>query len=145
MAHYRRQLIVPYTAAEMYDLAADVEGYPAFLEGWRAVRVVATAGDTRTVEQVLGLGPLTWRFRSCATGERPKRLQIRSSAQPFRHLQIDWTLRDRAEGGAEVGFEADCALRSARVDRLAANLLEASFGRTVDAFERRARHLYGPR
>jgi coenzyme Q-binding protein COQ10 len=144
MSHYTRRLIVPYSAADMYDLAADVEHYPDFLDGWRAVRVLATHGDTRTVEQVLGFGPLRWRFRSYASGDPPRRLQIRSEEAPFRRLWIDWQLRDLPSGGAEVMFEATCELRSSQVDRLASSLLEASFSHTVDAFERRARTLYGP-
>jgi coenzyme Q-binding protein COQ10 len=145
MGHHARRLIVPYAAEEMYNLVADVERYPDFLDGWRAVRVLATDGDTRTVEQVLGFGPLKWRFRSYASGDPPRRLVIQTSEAPFRQLRIDWQLCDRAAGGAEVVFDATCELRSARIDRLASRLLEASFGHTVDAFERRARHLYGAR
>lgn len=145
MGHYARRLIVPYAAAEMYDLAADVERYPEFLDGWRAVRVLSTDGDTRTVEQVLGFGPLKWRFRSYASGDPPRRLLIRSGEAPFRQLEIDWQLRDLEQGGAEVAFKAVCELRSSKVDRLASGLLEASFSHTVDAFERRARQLFGSR
>lgn len=144
MARYTERLTVPYSAEQMFDLAADVESYPLFLNGWRAVRVLRVDDGTRLVEQVLGMGPLKWRFRSHATARRPCWLEIRSDERPFQCLAITWRFAGLPEGGAEVDFAALAELRSRRVSALAADFLDAGFNHTVSAFERRARALYGP-
>lgn len=143
MNRYSERLVVPYSTAQMFELAADVERYPLFLDGWRAVRVLREQDGVRLVEQVLGMGPLKWTFRSRATAEPPDRLEIASDEAPFRQLQIDWRFRDLGGAGSEVDFSALTELRSRAISKLASDFLTHSFDRTVSAFERRAHALYG--
>ncbi len=128
----------------MFDLAADVERYPRFLRGWRAVRVVGRKADRElTVEQIVGLGPLRWRFCSRALLRRPEYLHIQSTDRPFERLQIDWRFADRPDNGCRLEFNAVCALRQSAVEALAADFLDRSFGDIVSTFEQRAHRLYG--
>jgi coenzyme Q-binding protein COQ10 len=128
----------------MFDLAADVERYPQFLRGWRAVRIIGRdAVDGLMVEQVVGLGPLHWRFFSSALLHRPGHLCIRSTGRPFDRLQIDWRFADCPDNGCTVDFGAICALRQSAIEALASRFLDTSFGDIVSTFEQRAQSLYG--
>ena len=145
MSRHTGRLLLPYSAAQMFDLAADVERYPEFVDGWREARVVAEADGVRTVLQELGIGPLRWRFLSQARGERPHWLVIEASEAPFRRLHIRWDFRDHPPTGCAVDFSATAELRSARLQAMASMFLERSFQRTVDAFRQRARAMHGAR
>jgi coenzyme Q-binding protein COQ10 len=144
MNHYSERLIVPFSTTQMFDLASDVESYPLFLDGWRAVRVVREEDGVRLVKQVLGMGPLKWTFHSRAAAARPDWLEIASDEAPFRRLQIDWRFRELPGAGSEVDFSAVTELRSRTASKLASDVLTHGFDRTVAAFERRAHALYGP-
>ncbi len=138
----RRRL--PFTAEQLYDLAADVARYPAFLPHWRAARVVWRDGDAFESEQVVGLGPLGWRFRARAEGHRPDRLRIRSGDSPFRSLDIEWRFAPAGDGRSIVGFQARWAFRSVAIEALAGPAVEPAIAHALDAFHHRAGRLYGP-
>jgi coenzyme Q-binding protein COQ10 len=145
MRHYSTTRDVAYSAEQMFDLVARVERYPEFLHGWRAVRVIGRdERDALIVEQIVGLGPLRWRFASRALHRRPHQLRIGSTDSPFERLEIDWRFAALSDDRCTITFEAICALRSSAVEALAADFLDASFGDIVFAFERRARKLYSP-
>lgn len=150
MRQYQTTRAVPYSAEQMFDLAADVERYPQFLRGWQAVRILDRNADTLAVQQIVGLGPLRWRFASRALLQRPERLRISSTERPFEQLEIEWAFAEQTDtmqpgSGCTVAFGAICALRSATVEALASDFLDASFGDIVSAFEQRARQLYSVR
>jgi len=143
MRHYAAERVLLYTAGELYDLVADVERYPEFLPWWLGARVRRRDGDTRQVDQLLGLGPLRWRFSSTAAGRRPDWLRITSDARPFRRLDIRWDFEAESEVRCTVKFQTRYAFRSALWDRLFHSMLDEAIGKTLDAFGDRAQRLYG--
>lgn len=104
------------SAAEAFDLVADVEAYPGFLPWCRAARVVATGPGWREVDNHFRAFGMDFRFRSraespAAPPDQPHRLDILSEDGPFRRLAIDWRFLDQA-GGCRVEARYHLALRS---------------------------------
>lgn len=143
MRHYAAERSLPYTAGELYDLVADVERYPEFLPWWLGARVRRRDDETRQVDQLLGLGPLRWRFPSTAVGRRPDWLRITAEARPFRALEIRWRFESDSELRCTVEFETRYAFRSPLWDMLFHSMLDEAIARTLDAFTERAARLYG--
>ncbi len=141
MPAFSKHMTLPYTAEQAFSLAADIERYPDFVPGYRAVRVRRESADVLKVEQTVGFGPASWRIASEAHLEPPSRLTILSRDWPFSTFMVEWRFRSIAQG-SQVSVQA---------------VLEAGFGaralimplwplmteRAVDAFLKEARVRYG--
>ena len=137
MQKYRKLARLPYAAEQVFELLLDVESYPEFVPGWHSVLIRQRGGNTLSVEQVLRIGPLSWRFTSTATFERPTRITIESTAAPFQRLVLDWRIKSTA-GGSVVELDVACAFRSARLERLSRTMTPVMTDGIIAAFERRA-------
>ncbi|MHB1828993.1 MAG: SRPBCC family protein, partial [Steroidobacteraceae bacterium] len=72
---------MPDERSALFDVAADVEGYPLFLPGWIDARIVRRAGEQCEAVQTIGLGPMRLRFRTQALLRRPERIDITSDLE----------------------------------------------------------------
>lgn len=136
-------MYLPYRAAEVFDLVADVERYPEFVPGWREARVRCLEAGHLTAEQVVTLGPLEWRFTSDAKLDRPRTMAIHSVDAPFGQLDIRWTFEGLGDAGCAIVFRADYDLGTGTLRRLVAASLERRLLAVVNAFEKRAHMLCG--
>jgi len=134
---------LPWDAAKMFDLVADIERYHEFLPLWTQARITRRAGDTLFVTQGIEFGLLHLEFESRAELQRPERLRVSSTAGPFRSLLIDWRFAPVAGSGCEVTLSVTVEMRSVLLEAGSGRLLD---GLTRDIFTRfhdRAQLLYG--
>jgi coenzyme Q-binding protein COQ10 len=138
---------VPFSAAQMYAVVADVERYPEFLPLCEDLHVRSReqhqAATVLTATMSVGYHALRESFTSRVT-LRPEanEIDVAYLDGPFSHLDNRWRFRDTASG-SEIHFYIDYAFAS----RMLAMVMGAVFDRAVrkytDAFEARARQLYG--
>ena len=150
MPTHRETRVLPYSAAEMYDLVADVESYPKFLP-WNAaarIRSRRREGDHEVMEADLVISFKVFRERF---GSRvvlrpgPRRIETEYIDGPFRHMRSTWEFRDRPEGGSTVDFFVDFEFRNAILQGIIGVVFNEAMQRVVRAFERRAAELHGVR
>ena len=137
----RREL--PYSAAEMFDLVADIEAYPQFLPWCLAARISRREGDVVYADLIIGFRMMRERYSSCVRFERPRRIDVSYTEGPFRHLENHWLFEPAPGGGCVVDFRLDFEFKSRLLSRLMAPLFHEAVRRMVAAFEARARRLYG--
>ena len=127
-----------YPIGFLFELVTDIEAYPLYMPGWRAVRVLTRTPGRAVVEQIVSLGGVRVRFRSTADADPPHRLEIRSNDPPFRYYRVVWrfTPDGPAETIVQAGFEV--AFRSRTLERIAAPVMPIMLERVITAFERRA-------
>jgi len=142
MQKYTRQSRLPYTVEGLFELVLDVERYPEFVPGWEGVRILERNSNTFRVAQTFAIGPLTWQFTSLATYERPTRITIRSTEQPFQHLTLDWHFRPVPDG-CIIELDVMCTFRAASLDRWSKSMTPIMSDGIITAFERRAHHQLG--
>jgi coenzyme Q-binding protein COQ10 len=144
MHRHAEQRLLPYTREQVYSVVSDVERYPEFVPGWRAVRIVRRAGEMAHVEQAIGLGAFRFQFESRAIFIAPSSVSIETDKGPFRAFALNWRFEPEALLACRVHFELAFQMRSLLFDRAAA----ATFGdvarQVVNAFEERIRRLHGP-
>ena len=133
---------LPYGLEQLFDIAADIERYPAFMRGWREVRLVSRTDAGAIVDQVIGLGPLTLSFRTTARFQRPTRIDIGSSDPAFRSFAMQWVFARADEHTSTATVSADIALRARWLDVAAQPLLPGLITDVAEAFTRRVRHRY---
>jgi len=143
MSRVECERLLQYRQSDVFDLVADVERYPEFLPGWRSARILERSGDRLLVEQELGLGALSWRFRTRAHFERPERITVETDEAPFDHMHQLWRFEATSPGTTRVSLRIDYGLRGALLAAIVSRMFDAGFRQTLAAFERRARQVIG--
>jgi coenzyme Q-binding protein COQ10 len=142
---------VAFTPRQMFDLVADVERYPQFLplcEGL-TVRKRERAGDKEILiaDMTVGYKALRETFTSRVTLD-PAALAMHAGSVPeypsgpFRRLENRWTFSP-APGGCDVRFFISYEFKSLMLQALVGGLFDRVFRRYTQAFEERARAVYG--
>ena len=145
---------LPYSAAQIFDLVADVARYPEFLPWTAAARIrsrrpAAGRGETAEVMEadlVISFKVFRERFGSRVTLLPAEgRIETEYLDGPFRYLQSSWDVEDLPEGGCSVRFHVDFEFRNAMLQKVIGVVFDEAMRRVVGAFERRAAALYGAR
>jgi len=134
---------LPYTAAQMFDLVADVARYGEFLPWVVATRVRSNSDTEMVADMLVGFKSLREKFTSKVIKERPRRIEVIYVDGPMRDLDNIWHFRDLPEGGCEVDFCVDFSFRNKMFEMLAGQYFDRAFRKMVAAFEERAHALYG--
>lgn len=135
---------VPYSAAQMFDLVADVEQYPHFLPWCAALRVIDRQPDALTADMVVAYKVFRERFRSqVSLDPSAKRIDVTYVDGPFRNLTNRWRFADRPGGGSVIEFEISFEFRNIFLQATAQAVFDKAFARMADAFVRRADAVYG--
>jgi coenzyme Q-binding protein COQ10 len=139
--------VLPYTAAQMYDLVADVARYPEFLPWTAAARIRSReprAGhEVMLADLVISFKVFRERFGSrVVLWPDEHRIATEYLDGPFKHMQSNWRFRDTDEG-VEVSFDVDFEFRNRILQGAAGMFFYEAMQRIVRAFERRAQSLYG--
>lgn len=149
MTTHAETRLLPYTAAQMYDLVADVARYPEFLP-WTAAARVRSVDDRGEFKEMLADLEISFKlFRESFSSrvrlwEGARRIETSYLTGPFKRMDSVWRFRDVA-GGCEVSFETDFEFRNRLLQAAAGVFFHEAMRQVVRAFERRAQALYGAR
>ncbi len=150
MPTHRETKDLPWTAAEMYDLVADVASYPQFLPWTSAARIrsrhIHEDHEVMEADLVISFKVFRERFGSrVVLYPDRRRIETEYIDGPFRHMRSTWEFRERPQGGCKVEFFVDFEFRNAILQGIIGVVFNEAMQRVVRAFERRAADLYGPR
>ena len=136
---------VAFTSRQMFDLVADVENYPKFFPLCEALRVKSRAPDGRSLvaEMDVGYSAIRETITSRVTLD-PASLTVAADLVkgPFRKLENRWRFTE-APGGCDVHFAIDYEFSSFMLQMVVGAVFEQAFRRCTEAFETRAREVYG--
>src|SRR3974390_1746732 len=107
MAELIERRHLPYTPAQLFDLAADVARYPEFAPGISGARVYRRAEDKIWTEMLVGTGLLRKRFSTVAALERPHRIVVSSYDPIFERFGQQWAFAPAPQGGTDVEYRVD--------------------------------------
>lgn len=138
---------LPYTAAQMYDLVADVGMYPEFLPWTAAARIRRTddKGDHTLMDAdlVISFKVFRERFTSRVTlWPDDMRIDTEYLDGPFRHMQSNWRFEEM-DNGCKVHFHVDFEFRNRVLQGIIGVVFNEAMQRVVRAFEKRAEALHG--
>ncbi len=139
----------PYSAAQMFELVADVEKYPEFLPWCVALRILnrnlEEDGGALVAEMIVAYKVFREKFKSEVLLDRTgKRIDVYYLDGPFERLHNNWRFVDKPEGGSIVEFHIEFEFRSFILQTTAKAVFEKAFLKMSDAFIRRAEDVYGP-
>lgn len=147
MPRHAETKVLPYSAAQMYDLVADVASYPKFLPWTAAARIRSRtpieAGEVMEADLVISFKVFRERFGSRVTLLPGSQTILTEYIDgPFRHLKSVWRFCDLETGGCEVSFEVDFEFKNAILAGIIGLVFNEAMSRVVRAFEDRAAKLY---
>jgi len=142
MPGHKETRLLPYTAAQMFDLVADVASYPQFLPWVSAIRIRSNSETEMLADMIVGFKSLKETFTSRVVKERPGHIHIDYIDGPLRYLNNDWRFHDEADG-VRVDFSVDFAFKNRIFEMLAGQMFDRALRKMIGAFEARAAELYG--
>ncbi len=143
MRNVSRSALVPYSAAQMYALVADVRAYPEFLP--RCTGATLHHQDEQLIEASLEfqLSSLKKTFRTRNRVNPGLSMDIRMVDGPFRHLSGGWTFEQLGADGSKVSLSLEFEFANAITDSLFGRYIEDTCNTLIDSFIRRADDIYG--
>ncbi|OSP55252.1 type II toxin-antitoxin system RatA family toxin [Pseudoruegeria sp. SK021] len=148
MPTHSEKRTLPYSAAQMYGLVADVASYPKFLPWCAAARIRGRTpidnGEVLEADLVISFKVFRERFGSRVTlWPQTHQIDTEYLDGPFRYMKSTWAFVDREDGGCEVDFFVDFEFRNRILQGVIGVVFNEAMQRVVRAFEARAEALYG--
>lgn len=110
---YEFTRVVPLSVERAYQLAADVEKYPAFIPSVKSARIISEEGNVKTVEIVFHHSMLSVRHVGRATFVENQQIEIRQIEGLGKNLLLTWKF-EPAEASTKISlvldFESDSRL-----------------------------------
>ena len=139
---------VAHSPEQMFALVADVEKYPEFLPLCEALTVKSRKERDGKVLLVANMTVGYKAIRETFTTqvllkETELAIDVQYIDGPFRYLENRWRFLPSGEGGCEVDFFIDYEFKSRMLGMLMGAMFERAFAMFTDAFEKRAKTIYG--
>lgn len=132
----------------MYALVADIERYPEFLPMCTGLTILTRKtgcdGEDLTARMSVGYKSIAEHFTSHVI-LKPAVPSVAASYLdgPFKRLDNRWRFFDEAGGGSRVDFSITYELKSIFLQLTVGALFDQAFRKFAEAFEDRARKVYG--
>jgi len=142
---------VKHSAADMFDLVADVERYPQFVPLCRSLKVRKRISEPEGIEVLVADMTIAYKFiretfASRVTLDRPNlHILVEYLEGPFSTLENRWTFHPTGAQSCIVEFFIAYEFKSRTLGLVMGTMFDAAFRRFATAFERRADRIYAQR
>jgi coenzyme Q-binding protein COQ10 len=149
MPQFSTKRRVQHSAADMFDLVADVERYPEFVPLCQSLKVrKRTSGsdgkDVIVADMTIAYKLIRETFTSRVTLDRKNfEILVEYLEGPFQRMNNRWNFRSAGDHACDVEFFIVYEFRSRTLGLLMGAVFDAAFRRFAAAFERRADQVYG--
>src|SRR5262249_54769287 len=148
MPQFSTSRTVRHSAADMFDLVADVEHYPEFVPLCRSLKVRERIPQPEGVEVLIADMGVAYKFvretfTSRVTLDRPNlHILVEYLEGPFSRMENRWSFHATGERNCDVEFFISYDFKSRALGLLMGSVFELAFRRFAQAFERRADLVY---
>jgi coenzyme Q-binding protein COQ10 len=142
---------VGYPWADLFNRVLDVKSYPEFVPRCRKVRLLSRRmtepGVTIIVSRMtVGFSAFEVSYANRTTADRVgRRVSIEALDGPLRFLNAVWRFEPRDEDHTQLHFLVNYEFSNPLLAAVASRVFGAMFGEILNAFERRAAHLFSDR
>lgn len=149
MSRIDRSALLPHSAEKLFNLVADIERYPSFLNGCVTAEVLAQqprqAGHPEIVTARLGLSRvgLSHSFVTRNTMTPHECITLALVDGPFEYFDGQWVFKALAPDACKVALTLNFRLRSGLINAAAGKLFDRVALDLVDSVVARAGTIYG--
>ena len=142
MRKVSRSALVPYSAAQMYELVKDVENYPSFLPWCTGATIHSRDADVIDASLELQRSSIKKSFRTLNTLHPGVAMDLKLIGGPFKHLAGGWQFEQLGNDGSKVSLDLAFEFESMVTDTLFGPYFEQTCNSLVDSFTQRANDIY---
>jgi ribosome-associated toxin RatA of RatAB toxin-antitoxin module len=143
MPQVRRSALLPYSAAQVFDLVGDIERYPDFLPWCSHAHIVSNGGGEVVAELTIMKGRISERFTTRNVMTYPDSIELHLVQGPFKRLAGMWRFTALTALGSKVELELDFEMSGSLIQKTLGIIFAHAAGTMVDAFCSRARAVDG--
>ena len=143
MTTIHRSAIVPYRAAQMFNLVADIPSYPLFLPWCGGARIVSTQGNEVTAAIDIAYAGVHKSFSTRNVLHPEQSIDIHLLKGPFSHLRGFWQFKPLDEQACKISLDLEFEVANIMVSLVLTPVFTTIANQLVDGFHRRAVQLYG--
>ena len=143
MTVIERSALLPHAVEQVFDLVADIERYPEFLEGCVGAEIHERGDETVTATLKLSRAGISHGFTTRNTMQRPKRIELTLVDGPFDTFSGQWVFRALGEAACKTSLRLHFELASGLAGVAAGKLFDRVALDLVDAVVRRANQELG--
>jgi ribosome-associated toxin RatA of RatAB toxin-antitoxin module len=143
MKKVERSALLPYAAADMFDLVNDIQSYPEFLP-WCSQAEVLEQNEQQVIARLeFAKGGLKHSFTTRNQLNRPHRMQVDLVDGPFKHLVGYWEFWELEAHACKIVMELDFEFSTPMLDILVSPFFSLAIESMVSAFSERAQVVHG--
>ncbi|WP_394129018.1 SRPBCC family protein [Shewanella maritima] len=142
MPKISKNVLVRFSALEMYNLVNDVESYHEFLPGCVGGKVIEFDGKTMVASVDVSKAGIRKTFTTRNQVVEAKSISLALENGPFKYLQGHWTFTELAEDACKVEFDLDFEFSNPLADVAFGRVFRELMGSMVTAFTDRAKVIY---
>jgi len=143
MHKVQRSVLVPYSAAQMFDLVADVEKYPEFMPWCGGAEVQSRTEHGMQASIMISFAGMKQRFTTRNTHHHPDRIDLELVDGPFSMLVGHWQFQALADDACKVLFTLEYAFSSRPLEMVVGPVFNRIATSFIDSFTKRAQAVYG--
>ena len=145
MQRVLKSVLVPYSAARMFDLVDRVERYPQFLPWCGGSQVIEEHAGGKTARIDIDYHGIKLHFTTDNANHPPESIVITLKSGPFRRLHGEWRFVAIGASACRVEFELAWEFATDLLERAVGPVFGHIANTFIDAFVRRAESLYALR
>lgn len=142
MAEVRKQVLIEFTPAQMFELVDKVEDYPLFLPWCGGGHVMARDERITRARLDINYHGIKSHFTTENVKEYPRHMLIRLVEGPFTQLDGDWTFSPLGETACKVEFRLHYVFSSKLIEKVVGPVFSHIANTFVDSFVKRAGQVY---
>jgi ribosome-associated toxin RatA of RatAB toxin-antitoxin module len=142
MQRVLKSVLVPYSAARMFELVDLVARYPEFLPWCGGAHVIGERADGKTARLDIDYHGIKAHFTTDNVNRAPESIVVTLRDGPFRHLHGEWRFHALSPDACKVEFELAYEFATHLLEAVVGPVFSHIANTFIDAFVRRAEAVY---
>lgn len=138
-----RSSIMPYSAAQIYQLVADIESYPEFLNWCAQVEVHEQDADSVVATMKVAYSAIKLNWKTHNTNLENQSIKMQLLEGPFSEFEGQWKFDALGDSGCKVSLDMNFSFSDSVMSKLIGKVFESIMSAQINAFEDRAKQIYG--
>ncbi len=143
MTVIERSALLSHSAEKIFDLVADIERYPEFLEGCVGANILERREDTVTARLRLSKAGISHGFTTRNILQRPQCMTLTLVEGPFERFQGEWIFKSLGDSASKASLRLEFDLARGLAGAAVGKLFDRVAMDLVDAIVRRASQQLG--
>ena len=143
MTGINKTALIPYSAAKMYDLVADVDSYQHFLPWCGGSKILSQTDDEVQGQVRIQHMGMDKTFTTLNRMQKNKMIEMRLIDGPFKQLQGFWRFDSLDENACKISLDLEFEFSNKIMSLAFGPIFSQIANSMVDAFCKRAIAVYG--